>query len=162
MKNAVSNEATTPIMKLALRLPELLYRSERLEGLASDHPNGSRRRKTLSRQSSDDFRRAREIESKIVNVAPRDLDDAVVLLALAAEFAELAENDCFCVGGAAMDNACSDLNHLRSALKGVLALVVEMIDFDMASIGREDIRQSLASSGGSRRQSAASSSRISL
>jgi hypothetical protein len=162
MKNTVSNEATTPIMKLALRLPELLYRSERLDGLASDHPKGPRRSKALRRRSSDDFRRVREIESKIVNTAPRDLDDAVVLLALAAEFAMLAENDCCGAGGAAMDNARSDLNHLRSALKRVLTLVVEMTDFDMASIGHEDIRQSLASGGGRRQQSAASSSRISL
>jgi hypothetical protein len=121
MKNADSK--MSPIMRLARSLPELLNRSDRLG-------------------SSDDFERACEIESKIVNMAPRDPDDAVVLLALAAEFAETADYAC---KGGDMDNARADIKRLRAAVYGVLALMVEMTDFDLSLIGREEMRQTIGS-----------------
>ncbi len=132
MKNAESNRGTSPIMRLARRLPGLLSRSDRLEGLASNQPEGSASRETLKHRSAEDFQRACEIESKIVDMVPRDLDDAVVLLALAAEFAETAEYAC---GGGEIENARSDLNHLRSAVKRALILAVDLTDFDLTLIG---------------------------
>jgi hypothetical protein len=127
----------TPIMKLARRLPELLNRSDRLDDLASDHPEGSPRRDALKHRSSDEFRRACAIDEKIIALAPQDLDDAVVLLVLALEFAEGADSAC------TTDKVLADIRRVRAALERVIALTVDMADFDLSLIGRGEMREAI-------------------
>lgn len=123
----------TQIMQLALRLPELTNRSERLDAMASDLPERSRRRKSVEKRASAVFRQAVSLDTKIMAKTPKSVEDAVTQLAIARDYAQMAET--------AIDPADKsgreDMAKVRGVIDRVTAFLAAEIDFDLSSIGSE-------------------------